>query len=337
MVAFREINWDRQYQVCNLKYMASANAVHLGENAYIGMNMDNRTPSIYKITRMPNKEPKLEMLQVLSWPLKRFTLAAFKGALLVFGGKFTSGMKLRNVGEYSNRVFTLSPDGGTSRLFVPPMRSGCASPAVVTHEGLIIVVHGEGADSGVEVLDTTTPHPDWRQVEPLPYVSATPSATTASGYLVVWIGAVYCLHLSWIMNQRKTSYSLPSNWLALPSPPESISLQLASHEDRLAAFAIAKDNTVLCCHFDQLHREWIMCSKIATIHPSAVPEPSIRVSVLAHSVAAIWQTAHPRTNSGIISVVTGVALPNEEEEYQEEDDEEVEYQEEEDEEEEYQE
>ena len=92
--------------------------------------------------------------------MEQFALAAFKSSLLVVGGKFTSSARPAGMGEYSNKIFTLPPEGGAAELTLPPMRAACASPAVVTHEGLIIVVHGEGADSGVEALDTTSPNPD---------------------------------------------------------------------------------------------------------------------------------------------------------------------------------
>ena len=120
---------------------------------------------------------------MLPWSVERFALAAFKGALLVFGGKFKSSAKPAGMGEYSNKIFTLSPEGGAAELTLPQMRSDCASPAVVTHEGLIVIIHGEGGDSGVEVLDTNSPNSDWKQVEPLPYFSATPFATVVNGYL----------------------------------------------------------------------------------------------------------------------------------------------------------
>ena len=152
-----------------------------------------------------------------------------------------------------------------SRAHSPPMRSACASPAVVTHEGLIVVVHGEGADSGVEALNTSIPNPEWKQVEPLPYFSATPSATIVNGYLVVWIGTVYCMHLSCITADRRNTCRLPSNWMALPSPPESISLQLTSYKDQLAAFIISTDRQVFGYQFDQFHREWIKCCALDTV------------------------------------------------------------------------
>ena len=276
--------------------IASSNAVHLGEDAYVGISYNNAQPSICKITctaynYQPFLHPDIERLShVLPWSVERFALAAFKGALLVVGGKFTSGAKPAGVGEYSNKIFTLSPEGGAAELTLPPMRSACASPAVVTHEGLIIVVHGEGADSSVEVLDTTNPNPEWKGAEPLPYFSATPSATIVSGYLVVWIGAVYCMHLSCITVSRRNTRRLPSNWLALPSPPECIALQLTSREGQLAAFTIAKDRLVLCYQFNQVHREWIKCSELDTVSTALPYQPSIRASMSAHSVTAMWDT-----------------------------------------------
>ena len=291
----RQIKWEMledQYQ----SRIASSNAVHLGEDAYVGITYNNAQPSIYKITgsyqdQIIESRPNVQkMSHVLPWSVERFALAAFKGALLVVGGKFTSGAKPAGVGEYSNKIFTLPPEGGAAELTLPPMRAACASPAVVTHEGLIIVVHGEGADSGVEVLDTTDPNPEWKEAEPLPYFSATPSATLVGGYLMVWIGAVYCMHLSCITVSRRNTRCLPSNWLALPSPPECISLQLTSREGQLAAFTIAKDRQVLCYQFNQVHREWIKCCEMDTVSTALPHQPSIKASMSAHSVAAMWDT-----------------------------------------------
>ena len=249
------------------------------------------------------------------WPVERFALAAFKGALLVVGGKFTSSAKPAGMGEYNNKIFTLSPEGGAVELTLPQMRSACASPAVVTHEGLIAVVHGEGADSGVEVLDTTIPNPEWKQVEPLPYFSATPSATIVNGYLVVWIGTVYCMHLSCITADRRNTRRLPSNWMALPSPPESISLQLTSYDNQLAAFIISTDRQVLGYQFDQFHREWIKCCALDTVSTALPYQPSIRVSTSAHSVAVMWDNVWDNmpilgSTSGptMLRIYTGSAL-----------------------------
>ena len=273
--------------------MASSNAVHLGKNTYVGISYNSEQPYICKIinSHQYHAQPYVDdIAYALPWPVERFALAAFKGSLLVVGGKFTSDARPAGMGEYSNKIFNLSPEGGAAELTLPPMRSACASPAVVTHEGLIIVIHGEGADSGVEVLDTTSPNPDWKQVEPLPYFSATPSATIASGYLVVWIGAVYCMHLSCITADRRNTHQLPSNWMALPSPPEPISLQLTSYGGQLAVFTIAKDRQVLCYQFDQSHREWIKCCKLDTVSTALPYQPSIRVSMSAPSLVVMWDT-----------------------------------------------
>ena len=302
LLAFRRIEWDNElstytgYPVC----MASSSAVHLGDDTYIGMSYNNQIPAIYKATRVIQGVPQYQQVpQVLPWPVEKFTLAAFKGALLVVGGTFKSGAKPAGVGEYSNKISTFCPEGGAAEFTLPSMRSGSASPAVVTTEKMIIVVHGEGSNSGVEVLDTTSDTSRWIEAEPLPYCSATPSATIVGGYLVVWIGAVYCMHLSCIMKERKNTHLLPSSWLALPSPPESISLQLASHNDRLAAFAIAHDNKINCYHFDQVYKEWIKCCEISTASTVSNLRPSIRVSVSAHSVVVMWQNydgnAYPYT------------------------------------------
>ena len=295
MPTLKQLNWSNididimseWLNRCPTTCIASSNAVHLCEDAYIGISNYEEQPSICKIIRNRNQFIQfLKITNVLPWPVELFSLAAFKGALLVVGGKFTSSAKPAGMGEYSNKIYTLS----RSNLTIPPMRSACASPAVVTHEGLglIIVVHGEGADSGVEVLDTTIPNSDWRQVEPLPYFSATPSATIVNGYLVVWIGTVYCMHLSYITADRRNTRRLPSNWMALPSPPESTSLQLTNYGDQLAAFIISTDKQVLCYQFDQFHREWIKCCTLDTASTARLYQSSIRVSTLAHSVAVMW-------------------------------------------------
>ena len=277
--------------------IASSNALQLGEDAYIGTSYKNEQPSICKIPgpyqyRCPEiwdiEHTQIQnTTHVLPWSVERFALAAFKGALLVVGGKFTSSAKPAGMGEYSNKIYTLSPEGGAAELTLPQMRSACASPAVVTHEGLIIVVHGEGADSGVEALNTTFPNPEWKQVEPLPYFSATPSATIVNGYLVVWIGTVYCMHLSCITADRRNTHTLPSNWMALPSPPKSITLQLTSYGGQLAAFVITKNRQVLGYQFDQFHREWIKYCELGTVSAALPFQPCVRVSTSAHSVAVM--------------------------------------------------
>ena len=297
MLTLKQLKWSMWWDERE-SCMASSNAVHLGEDAYFGVSYNSGLSSICKIIgsyQSLHVQPQIQKIaHVLPWSVKQFALATFKGSLLVVGGKFLSGTKPAGMGEYSNKIFTLSPEGGAAELTLPPMRSACASPAVVTHEGLIIVVHGEGADSGVEALDTTSLNPNWKQVEPLPYFSATPSATIASGYLVVWIGAVYCMHLSCITTDRRNTHQLPSNWMALPSPPESISLQLTSYGDQLAAFAIAKDRQVLGYQFDQPHREWIKCCELDTVSTALPYQPSVRVSMSATLEAVMWDTMSGR-------------------------------------------
>ena len=292
--------------------LVSSNAVHLGEDAYIAVSNGNGQLSINKINIIQHTQ----IQHVLPWSVERFALAAFKGALLVVGGKFTSSAKPAGMGEYSNKIDTLSPEGGAAELTLPQMRSACALPAVVTHEGMIVVIHGEGADSSVEVLDTTIPNSDWKQVEPLPYFSATLTATLVNGYLVVWIGTVYCKHLSCITADRRNTHRLPSNWMALPSPPKSISLQLTSYDDQLAAFTITEDRQVLSYQFDQFHREWIKCCALDTVSTALHYQPSIRVSTSAHSVTVMWDnmpfsvpTILPRSGTlQYFRICTGSAL-----------------------------
>ena len=229
-------------------------------------------------------------MPVHSWPVTNFGLASFKGSLLVVGGKFTSADKPAGGGTYSNQVYTYSPRTNKIKVTLPPMRVGCASPAVVTHEGLIIVVHGEGADSGVEALDTTSPNPDWKQVEQLPYNSATPSATIAAGCLIVWIGTLYCMHLSCITSPKQASQYLPSRWFALPSPPDSISLQLANYKGRLAAFTIGRDHLAYLYVFDHALKQWIRLQDLPFGCPSSTQYERtlyIRASMTTQSVVII--------------------------------------------------
>ena len=270
-----------------------SNAVHIDEHTYVHRSQNHsQKNSLYKITRVPECEPQLEELPfVLPWPVARYGLASFKGSLLVVGGKFTSENKPAGSGTYSNRVFTYSPQTKKIEVTFPPMRSACASPAVVTHEGLIIIVHGDGADSGVEVLDTTIPNPDWKRVEPLPYVSATPSATIVSGYLVVWIGTVYCMHLSCIMSPKQTTHQLPGSWFALPSPPKSTSLQLANYKGRLAAFTIGEKNKVYLYIFNHTSKQWIKLQELGNeSFYRGHSHNMISASVTAQLVTVIWQT-----------------------------------------------
>ena len=291
-----------------------SNAVHIDEHTYV-----NRSPhyggqqnSLYKITRVPECKPQLEELPfVLPLPVERYGLASFKGSLLVVGGKFISANKPAGSGTYSSRVFTYSPQTKKIEVTFPPMRSACASPAVVTHEGLIIVVHGEGADSGVEVLDTTIPNPDWKRAESLPYVSATPSATIVNGYLVVWIGAVYCMNLSCITSPKQTSHHFPSSWFALPSPPKSSSLQLANYKGHLAAFAIGLNHKVYSYVFHHASKQWIKLQELGDeCSDSKYSYNMISASVTAQLVTVIWQCYQRDTDRGFnrvqLNIQTGV-------------------------------
>ena len=298
----------------------TSNAVHINEHTYVNRSprYEGQQNSLYKITRVPECKPQLEELPfLLPLPVERYGLASFKGSLLVVGGKFTSENKPAGSGTYSSRVFTYSPQTKKIEVTFPPMRSACASPAVVTHEGMIIVVHGEGADSGVEVLDTTIPNPEWKQVEPLPYFSATPSATIVNGYLVVWIGTVYCMHLSCITSPKQTSHHFPSSWLALPSPPKSSSLQLANYKGHLAAFAIGQNHKVYLYVFHHPSKQWIKLQELGDeCSESTYSYNMISASVTAQLVTVIWQCyqkgADRRRNSLQLSIQTGV-IPNESE------------------------
>ena len=290
-----------------------SNAAHINEDTYVNISINYADKnSLYKITRVPQGHPLMEKFPfVFPWPVKSYGLASLKGSLLVVGGKFTTADKPAGAGTYSNRVFTYSPQRKKIEVTFPSMRSACASPAVVTHEGLIIVVHGEGADSGVEVLDTTVFNPDWKQVEPLPYFSETPSATIVSGYLVVWIGAVYCMHLSCITSPKQTSQYLPSSWLALPSPPASTSLQLTNYKGRLAAFTIGQDQRAFFYVFDHATKQWIKLLELGKeCYSYDNSKNMIRASVTAQSVTVIWQCYHQdgRRSSLLLNIQTG-AIP----------------------------
>ena len=129
------------------------------------------------------------------------------------------------------------------------------------------------------------------------------------------------MHLSCITADRRNTHQLSSNWMALPSPPESISLQLTSYGGHLAVFAIAKDRQVLCYQFDQSHREWIKCCELGTVSTALPYQPSIRVSTSALSVAVIWDTMNDqidgmrrrRNQRPILRIRTGRALQPDEE------------------------
>ena len=272
-----------------------SNIVHINEDSYVSMQHPKQN-YLYKITKVPQGQPRMEeVMPVLPWPVERHGLASFKGSLLVVGGKFTSANKPAGAGTYSDRIITYSPQTKKIEVTFPPMRVGCASPTVVTHKGLIIVVHGEGADSGVEVLDTTSPNPDWKKAEPLPYFSATPSATIASGYLVVWIGAVYCMHLSCITSPKQTSQYLPSSWFAIPSPPRSTSLQLATYKGRLAAFTTGQDQRAYFYVFDHAAKQWFKLQELGKECSCGYDNSKnmIRASVTAQLVTVIWQCYQP--------------------------------------------
>ena len=295
----------------NIHAIFISNTTHINEDTYVISSNYTTENSLYKITRVPQSQPQMKKIPfVFPWPVKNCGLASFNGSLLVVGGKFTSADKPAGAGTYSNRVFTYSPQAKKIEVALPPMRSACASPAVVTHKEMIIVVRGEGADSGVEVLDTTSPNPDWKQVEPLPYFSATPSATIASGYLVVWIGAVYCMHLSCITSPKQTSQYLPSSWFALPSPPASTSLQLVNYKGRLAAFTTGQDQRAYFYVFDHATKQWIKLLELGKeSYSDDNSKNMIRASVTAQSVTVIWQCYQQdgRYSSLLLNIQTGAS------------------------------
>ena len=305
ILIFGQTKLDEALQIRgNQKHVS--NIVHINEDAYVGLSASYGQNIINKIIRVPQGKPQMEtFMPVLPWPVETYGLASFKGSLLVLGGKFTSADKPAGAGTYSNKVFTYSPQTKKIEVTIPPMRVACASPAIVTHEELIIVVHGEGADSAVEVLDTTSPNPEWKEAEALPYFSPTPSATIASGYLVVWIGAVYCMHLSCITAPKKSSKYLPSSWFALPSPPESTSLQLANYKGRLAAFALGKNRKANVYVFDHSSKQWINLQEMgSTCHYGS----RIRASVTTQSVVVILEGS--RTTEGRLTIQTGAIENN---------------------------
>ena len=293
-----------------------SNAVHINEDTYVDISSYRGLNSLYKINRMLQRRPQMEKFPlVLPWPVDSYGLASFKGSLLVVGGKFTTADKPAGAGTYSNRVLTYSPQTKKIDVTFPPMRSACASPAVVTHEGMIIVVHGEGADSGVEVLDTTITNSEWKEVEPLPCFSATPSATIAAGCLVVWTGAVYCMHLSCITSPKQTSQYLSSSWFALPSPSKSNSLQLANYKGRLAAFTTGKDQRAFLYIFDHATKQWIKLlelGKTCSVYLSDYSRMMIRASVTAQLVTVIWQYYQEDAigNASLQLTIQTGAIPN---------------------------
>ena len=279
---------------CRNEHITVSNAVHINGDFYLSFKQSRSGQPNYlkKVTRVHQGKPQMEQfMPVLPWPVINFGLTSFKGSLLFVGGKFTSANKPAGAGIYSNKVFTYSPETKEFEVTLPPMRVACALPSVITHEGLIIVIRGEG-HSGIEVLDTTSPNPEWKETAPLPYYSATASATAVAGYLVVWIGAVYCMHLSCITAPTKSTQYLHSSWFALPSPPESVSVRLANYKGSLAAFAIDKDySTVYLYIFDHKSKQWINLQEIGGV---SVPDDrssavQICASVTAQSVLVVWE------------------------------------------------
>ena len=105
-----------------------------------------------------------------------------------------SGRNFYNTGNYSNVVMSCIDQVKWESAY-PPMKQASASPAVVNYKDHIVVVHGEGSNGGIEVLDTNSVNPVWVEIQsPFP-VWNTPSATTLGSTLVVWVGALYCTSL----------------------------------------------------------------------------------------------------------------------------------------------
>ena len=150
----------------------------------------------------------------------------------------------RQTGEYNRNVFILTLSSGKAykhrlKECYPPMKTGSASPAVVSYKDHIVVVHKSGP---VEVLNTNSPSPVWTEVHPAPYFPSTPSATLLGDLLVIWSGSLYYTNLRGMFTDDTEDSNPTADWTTLPSPIPSTSLAcLTTLNEQL--IAISAKNT----------------------------------------------------------------------------------------------
>ena len=149
----------------------------------------------------------------ISTGVRAFGIAACKGNWLVIGGQKPN---YNNTKTYSNHVMSCIDQVKWESAY-PPMKQASASPAVVNYKDRIVVVHGEGSNGGIEVLDTNSVNPVWVEVQsPFPKWNI-PSVTMLGSTLVVWVGALYCTSLD--HTTEDVQKGLPLGIYSNPPPP----------------------------------------------------------------------------------------------------------------------
>ena len=193
--------------------MISANAVEVDGVVCIGLADESST--YLGFLHIPPNAFRFASLTI-STKVRGFGIAACKGNWLVIGGKTVEDLYSDYDITYSNLVMSCIDQVKWESAY-PPMKQGSASPAVVNYKDRIVVVHGEGSNGGIEVLDTNSANPVWVEIQsPFPMWN-TPSATMLGSTLVVWVGALYCTSLDHTTEdvQNGTPLGIYSN----PPPP----------------------------------------------------------------------------------------------------------------------
>ena len=155
----------------------------------------------------------------ISTEFRDFGIAACKGNWLVIGGKtITEGFFIDEGHDITySKLVTSCINQVKWESAYPPMKQASASPAVVNYKDRIVVVHGEGSNGGIEVLDTNSVNPVWMEVQsPFPKWN-TPSATMLGSTLVVWVGALYCTSLD--HTTEDVQKGIPLGIYSNPPPP----------------------------------------------------------------------------------------------------------------------
>ena len=189
----------------------------------------------------------------ISTGVRDFGIAACKGHWLVIGGR-----DFNNTKTYSNLI-TSCIDQVKWESAYPPMKQASASPAVVNYKDRIVVVHGEGSNGGIEVLDTNSVNPMWVEIQsPFPVLNA-PSATMLGNTLVVWVGALYCTSLD--HTKEDVQKGIPLGIYSNPPPPiaDGNMVQMLTLRGQLVAidYTSGKGHGQRMYAYRSATREWV--------------------------------------------------------------------------------
>ena len=220
--------------------MISANAVEMDGVVCIGLADESST--YLGFLHIPPNTFKFSPLAI-STGVTNFSIAACKGNWLVIGGQMPNVRNIYKVTKtYSNLVMSCIDKVKWESAY-PPMKQASASPGVVNYKDRIVVVHGEGSNGGIEVLDANSANPVWVEIQsPFPMWN-TPSATMLGSTLVVWVGALYCTSLDHTTEdvQNGTPLGIYSN----PPPPiANITLCYNMHREKAPTLRTSTNSVI---------------------------------------------------------------------------------------------